>query len=593
MLRFVWERIKEGMPKNRHYHAVMKSILMLGFLLPFIPMVLVAGLLFYQFKVAYKARVYDHLTDAAQKSRWYIDRFLNDKVLDLRVVVESFGYEKLREAGVLEGILTKSRMGEGPNFGALVLLDGKGRKIASAVSGNVSVSYPVKRGWIGDVLKTGLLIRGIAMTVQGIPHIIIAVRGGTQEAPWVLLSCIDGKAFHDMIKTIRLGDTGSVFILSEAGRFLAAAPSDTHPNTTMLRDFQKQSGLGEDITLYRGRDAAGHKTIYASAFLKSVDWWLVFGQRTSDAYSGLNKAAIVTVGFVLLTGFCIALYAFSLSRKTVRRMELADKERQRVNEQMLQTGKLASIGELAAGIAHEINNPVAIMVEEAGWIEDLLEDEDFQGMKDRDEMKRALKQIHTQGQRCKAITHQLLGFARKTDFRVQHVDLKALIEDIAVIFSKLSKSNGTPIRLNIEENLPGFMLPPAELQQVLLNLINNAVDAVEEGDVAISIAGRLEGGSIVIEVSDNGEGIQREDLSRIFDPFFTTKPVGKGTGLGLSICYGIIRRMGGNISANSRPGRGTTFRISIPAVTSVGAPVSVTNGGPRANQHVVPAIDRR
>jgi two-component system NtrC family sensor kinase len=244
-----------------------------------------------------------------------------------------------------------------------------------------------------------------------------------------------------------------------------------------------------------------------------------------------------------------------------------------MNEQMLQTSKLASIGELAAGIAHEINNPVAIMVEEAGWIEDLLEEENLQEMKNLEEFERALKQINSQGLRCKEITHKLLSFARKTDFKIQKVNLNELINDITALSSRHSKYNRVMITLDIQKDLPEFMLPPTELQQVLLNLIHNAIDAVEEDDGCVLVTAGVKEQNITIEVSDNGPGISEEDLPRIFDPFFTTKPVGKGTGLGLSICYGIVKRMGGEISVNSFPGSGTIFRIKIPAVKAEEAPL--------------------
>jgi two-component system NtrC family sensor kinase len=248
----------------------------------------------------------------------------------------------------------------------------------------------------------------------------------------------------------------------------------------------------------------------------------------------------------------------------VSRIQQADKEKQKRNEQMFQTGKLASIGELAAGIAHEINNPVAIMVEEAGWIDDLLEEEEFQESKNLSEFRRALGQIHTQGKRCKEITHKLLSFARKTDSRVQEVQLNELIEDTITISAKKAKLNGIVINKDIQKDLPPIEVSPTELQQVLFNLINNALDAMEERGSTLSVSTRLEDDNIVIQVSDDGPGIPEDDLSQIFDPFFTTKPVGKGTGLGLSICYGIIKQLGGEISVRSVIDKGSTFRVRIP-----------------------------
>jgi len=235
-----------------------------------------------------------------------------------------------------------------------------------------------------------------------------------------------------------------------------------------------------------------------------------------------------------------------------------------MNEQIVETGKLASVGELASGIAHEINNPVAIMVEEAGWIEDLLEEEEFKEGENLSEFKRALEQIRTQGRRCKEITHKLLSFARKTDSRIQDVQLNDLIEELIALSAQRAKFANVDINVNLQENLPILHVSQTELQQILLNLINNALDAMEKTGGTLNVSNGLEGDYIVVEVADDGPGIPEANIVRIFDPFFTTKPVGKGTGLGLSICYGIIKKMGGDIIVKSTMGVGTTFRVKIP-----------------------------
>lgn len=286
-------------------------------------------------------------------------------------------------------------------------------------------------------------------------------------------------------------------------------------------------------------------------------------QSTSDAFSGLQRAKRVTYITVLLAVLLIAANAFSLSRKTVDRIEQADKKKQKMNEQMFQTGKLASIGELAAGISHEINNPVAIMVEEAGWIDDLLQEEEFKESKNLSELKRALRQIRAQGKRCKEITHKLLSFARKTDFTAQPVQLVELIEDILAISVK---DKHVVVSTDIQKDLPDLNLPKTELQQVLLNLINNALYFMKDNGGTLTLSAHLLTDRLVLEVSDTGPGIPNETLPRLFDPFFTTKPVGEGTGLGLSICYGIIKKMGGEISVQSLVDRGTMFRIEIPLI---------------------------
>jgi two-component system NtrC family sensor kinase len=235
-----------------------------------------------------------------------------------------------------------------------------------------------------------------------------------------------------------------------------------------------------------------------------------------------------------------------------------------MNQQVIETGKLASIGELAAGIAHEINNPVAIMVEEAGWIDDLLKEEEFGPSENLDEFRRALKQIATQGKRCKDITHKLLSFARKTDSKVQDVNLNDILSEIVELTRQRARYSNVKIVTRLQAGLPPVKTSPTEMQQIFLNMLNNAIDAMEKKGGEIKISTWTEGILVRVDIEDNGPGIAAANLARIFDPFFTTKPVGKGTGLGLSICYGIVKKLGGEIKVKSVVDLGTTFTIYLP-----------------------------
>ena len=415
-------------------------------------------------------------------------------------------------------------------------------------------------------IHTGHFISDVSADLRGHSYFTMAVKKDWKGEQWVLRSAMPVEAFNRLLEEARIGTTGDAFILNREGQYQTKPPDGAEPDSRTLSDLL--SGIskltGEDISIARETDLSGNKTIYATTPLKNGNWILVCRQRASDSISGLNRAKIVTLATILLSALFLATNALRLSKKTVQRIELADKKKQKMNEQMFQTGKLASIGELAAGIAHEINNPVAIMVEEAGWIDDLLQEEEFREGKNLDEFKRALGQIRIQGKRCKDITHKLLSFARKTDFTLHRVRLNELIDDILAISAKRGKYAGVSVRTNVQEGLPDLRLPQTEIQQVLLNLINNSLDAMEERGGTLYLSAGLKDETIVIEVSDNGRGIPKEDFSRIFDPFFTTKPVGKGTGLGLSICYGIIKRLGGEITVNSVVDTGTTFLIKIP-----------------------------
>mgnify|MGYP001829025315 FL=1 len=200
--------------------------------------------------------------------------------------------------------------------------------------------------------------------------------------------------------------------------------------------------------------------------------------------TAFNRALGRASAAVLVAGGLIAANAFSLARKTVRSIQLADRRKERVAEQMYQTGKLAAIGELAAGVAHEINNPVAIMVEEAGWIVDLLQDDALEGHPERGEVARAARQIQTQGKRCQQITHKLLSFARETDFDLAEIRLPMLVDDVVQMLSKRAQRSDVRISTYLQEDLPTVTLPLGELQQVLINLVNNCLlytsDAADE-----------------------------------------------------------------------------------------------------------------
>jgi signal transduction histidine kinase len=261
--------------------------------------------------------------------------------------------------------------------------------------------------------------------------------------------------------------------------------------------------------------------------------------------------------------------AEKIKKAQAKKLILVEKQtKEKMNEQVIEAGKLASVGELASGIAHEINNPIAIMVEEAGWIGDLLNEEDLGKFQNLEEFRRALNQIKTQGVRCKEITHKLLFFAKKTDSRVREVLINDIIEEIVSRSEERAKDSNVKIVMKLDPELPKVAASPSEMQQVLLNLINNAIDAIGSGGGSIEITSRLNGEYVTIDVADTGQGIPNALMNRIFDPFFTTKPVGKGTGLGLSICYGIIKKMGGDITINSSVGIGTTAHVHLPAPKS-------------------------
>ncbi len=552
--------------KDPYYNSLTRKMILTVISVAFTPMILVSGAILYQFHVSYHEKVAAHLEELVQKHKQNIDYFLNEKLGDIRFLSQCPQCENLNQESYLEHQLATLQQELDPVFVDLGLVNAEGRQIAYAGPFKLGEAQYSEAKWFKKAIKSNYFISDVFLGLRGLPHFIVAVRKRFHGETWILRATIDFMAFNNLVENVRIGKTGFAFILNREGEFQTRLLRDVMPSKSTYMELLKNGSKSQDkIYIVEAVDDYGKKNIYTSAFLKNGDWMLVCQQNKSDAFSDLYRAKKIAGLIFLLGGLGIITMAILLSRGMVSHIALADREKDIMNLQVIETGKLATVGELAAGIAHEINNPVAIMVEEAGWVQDLLEEEEFQEGENLEEFKRALKQINTQGKRCKEITHKLLSFARKTDSRIQVVRMNDLIDDAIGLAEQSAKYSKVVINTNLEENLPFIQASQTEMQQVFLNLINNAVDAMDnKGGGTIDITSRSEEDNILINFADNGPGIHRNNLARIFDPFFTTKPVGKGTGLGLSICYGIIKKMGGEINVQSVIDKGTTFSIRIP-----------------------------
>ncbi len=238
-------------------------------------------------------------------------------------------------------------------------------------------------------------------------------------------------------------------------------------------------------------------------------------------------------------------------------------ERKQMEAQLLQAGKMAAIGELASGVAHEINNPVGIISGAAEQLLFLMEHYREHPEEMLEKLAKHAATIREQAARCKRITQGLLNFARKTEVKKSMVSLPKVLEETIALVGNRALSEKKSITLDVAHDIPILDADSNQLEQVFLNLINNALDAIDKDGLVVVRAAK-EDDSVVVDVIDNGLGISEENLKKIFNPFFTTKAPGKGTGLGLSICFGIIQNMNGTITASSKPGTGTTFSIHLP-----------------------------
>ncbi|MFH0822513.1 MAG: ATP-binding protein [Pseudomonadota bacterium] len=223
-----------------------------------------------------------------------------------------------------------------------------------------------------------------------------------------------------------------------------------------------------------------------------------------------------------------------------------------------------SVDALAAGIAHEINNPLGIIAQEAELASYLLQTPTLQDNMEVKDCRDSLREISRQVDRCREIIGKLLNLARQRDPVFQRTDVNGLIEEMTNLVA-MDKRREKIVRIvkDIQPRLPVIQTDPPLLRQVILNLLNNGIQAIEnEGTVCIATV--HSGDGVEISITDTGCGISTENLKKIFTPFFTTKPQGQGTGLGLAICRAIVERLGGVIKVSSEPGRCTAFTVRLP-----------------------------
>jgi two-component system NtrC family sensor kinase len=236
-------------------------------------------------------------------------------------------------------------------------------------------------------------------------------------------------------------------------------------------------------------------------------------------------------------------------------------QRRLVEEQIAQADKLASIGQLSAGIAHEINNPLGIIL---GYTQLLIRNETPQTEKYND-----LKTIEKHVRSCKSIVEDLLNFARSSKPREDVIRMDHTIDDVLEFIQQHAGLEDIDVQKDYDSTVPEMLLDEKKIKQVLMNLIMNAKHAIgPKGTLRISTGLNPSQGQVIVKIADSGYGIEKKNLARIFDPFFTTKPTGEGTGLGLSVSYGIIKNHGGDILVDSEVGRGSTFTIVLPLVSS-------------------------
>ena len=368
----------------------------------------------------------------------------------------------------------------------------------------------------------------------------------------IRLLLVDDEAPFRKTLAKRLQKRG-VVVLQAGGGEEGLSMLEDHPTDVVVMDV-KMPGMSGIEALHRIKDKhVGTEVILLTGHAATQDG--VEGIK-SGAYDYLTKP----VEFDHLLGKIIQAYEKILGEKQQKE---AAEYKTRIKQQMIATERLAALGTLASGVAHEINNPLAIINQAAGYMSTLLQKQELAEMPRKATFEKALQKIEKSIIRARNITHQLLGNVRKTKSILSDVDAFELVNETLQLIRKEAQEKEITVKLQTSENLNPIWTDPHQIRQVLINLISNAIHATsEQGHISIQVEATAAG--ISIAVSDTGTGIPKEHLEKIFEPFFSTKAPGEGTGLGLFVTREIVEKLGGTVAVMSRVGQGSQFTVLIP-----------------------------
>jgi two-component system NtrC family sensor kinase len=302
-------------------------------------------------------------------------------------------------------------------------------------------------------------------------------------------------------------------------------------------------------------------TSFNTFFADSSDWDLIIDTIDHAGFVSNLEVALKHKDDRRIRSLVSANLDKGLSEKedTIHFLVKDIEQRRQVEEQIAQADKLASIGQLSAGIAHEINNPMGIIL---GYTQLLLRNEDRESEKYAD-----LKTIEKHVRNCKSIVEGLLNFARTSKPREDIIRIDDAMDDVLNFIQQHAGLGNIEVKKDYNPAVPQMLLDEKKIKQVLMNLIMNAKHAIgDKGVLSLSTWMNTSGRQVMVRIADTGYGIEKKNLAQIFDPFFTTKPTGEGTGLGLSVSYGIIKNHGGEILVESKAGEGSTFTIVLPII---------------------------
>jgi len=548
---------EEGTSPER-YRILRRNITVLMLVTTIVPLVLMAAINYYQYQAALKDEILAPLRALINKTKHSFELFLAGRLSTVSFIASAYTYDELadeKNLGRIFRVLKKEIEG----IVDIGLIDSSGNQVSYAGPYELKGKNYSDQGWFEHVKVAGVYISDVFMGYRRFPHIVMAVRHFSESGEWwIIRVTVDTTRFDDLIASMGLDTKTDAFLINREGIFQTGSKFYGKVLQTWPMNIPPVSYEPNVIEL---TDPQGRDILMAYAYFNRGDFILILLKPRGEVLRSWYTLKSELLMVFLISVAIIVIVVLRLTGLLIDRMKLSDDKRELALREIEHSHKLSSIGRLAAGVAHEVNNPLAIINEKAGLMKDLIEF--APAFPDKETFLMPIRSIIQSVERCRAVTHRLLGFARRMDVEIEILDLNELIKEVLGFLEKEALYRNIKLGLHLAPDLPRIASDRGQLQQVFLNILNNAFAAVQDGGNVSVATWEKDIDTVGVTFQDNGQGMSGETLKHIFEPFFTTKK-GRGTGLGLSITYGIVKRLGGDIDVQSRVGKGTRFTVYLP-----------------------------
>jgi len=541
--------------KLRRFSVIVTSLVALT------PLIIMVILNFYQDKQAYFSEHSFTVNRILSNTKWNLEFIIEERQSAMSLILNEQTYEKLNSPSGLKSIQKNLNS----SFGGFVDL---GVINSDGIQTNYVGPYELvgrnykDQPWFNEVLVRGIYVSEVFLGHRRLPHFVIAFKHEIDENIFfVFRATLDMSLLSEQIIRTQLDQNTDVFIVNSTGTLQTPSIFYGDVMESMLMPVPKRVQLVETIDEFTDNGQT-HTRGFTS--IKGTPFILMVLKQHENIYIhwAYHRAGIIW--FLVLSIIMILVVIFYGTGHTIKRLRELDRRRAKIFHDIEYTSKMATIGRMAAGVAHEINNPLAIINEKAGLLEDLIKQSD--NVPNRERYLAITGSVANSVERCSKVTRRLLGFAKRMEYKVESINIRDLLMEVVGFQNTEIKHRNLRIGYNIPDNLPTLESDRGQLQQVFLNIINNAIAAIDSGgSIDITVA-MIENQRISVTITDNGVGIPKNELTDIFEPFYSTK--GEfGTGLGLSITNDIVQKLGGEIKVDSEPGVGTNFTVILPIIT--------------------------